>query len=201
MATKDFEITQGKTFAHTLRWETGPIKYRPITAIDNTAPVRIHVPAHGAPSGHRATVVSAKGMVQINAEGDPPKVKDYHVVTVIDADTVEFNDVNAADFKAHVPNTGYLRYNTLVDLSGYTARMAIKTKVGGAELAFLSSDPLVGGITLDNDARTIVITMDAADTALLDWARGVYELELVSSTGVVRALLSGNIKVNKEITT
>lgn len=201
MAIRDFEITQGKTFTHTLRWETGPIVYRPITAIDNTAPVRIHAPAHELTDGWRATVVSAKGMSQINAEADPPKVKDYHPVTVIDADTVEFNDVNAADFKVHTAGTGYLRYNTPVDLAGYSARLAIKTKVGGTELAYLSSDPLIGGITLDAAAKTIAITISAADTELYDWTRGVYELELVSLSGVVKTLLSGAVKVGKEVTT
>jgi hypothetical protein len=197
-STKDFVIQQGKTFPQVLRWECLPIIYKPITAISKTAPVRITAVGHGIPAGWRAVVVSAKGMTQINAENTPPKDGDYHQATVIDVDNVEFNDVNAADFKTYLSG-GYLQYNTPVDLAGFTARMSIKDKIGGTELVRL--DTTNGGIAIDNVLKTITITMSATATAALTWKKAVYDLELVSASGVVTELLKGTVTVAKEVTT
>ena len=199
-ARKDLVILQGKTFSLVLRWEAPPIVYKPITAITQSAPVRIEAEGHGLPDGWRAAAVSVKGMTEINSEvSDSGSVLDYHPATVIDADNVEFNDINAAGFKAYVSG-GYLQYNTPVDLTGMTARMDIKDKVGGAVLLELASG---SGIAIDNTSKTITLTISAADTALLDWRAGVYELELASGDAepVVTTLLTGKITVTREITT
>lgn len=204
-ATKDFVIEQGKTFSQVIRWEAPPVAYKLITAITQTAPARITAAAHGIPSGWRVAVVSVKGMTQINAEASPPKDKDYHVATIIDVNTVELNDVNAADFKPYVSG-GYLQYNTPVDLAGFTARIKIKDKVGGTVLASTEAGDTPLNIitaTVSNTDKTITLTISATLTAALSWVKGVYDLELVSpdATPVVTALLTGKITVSKEVTT
>lgn len=203
-ATKNLDITQGKTFTLVLRWETEPVAYKAITAIQQTAPVRMAVAGHGAPDGWRGAVTSVKGMTEINA-ADQAKLRDsdYHAITVIDANTVEFNDVNAAGFKPYASG-GYLQYNTPVDLTDFVARMEIKDKVGGTLLA--SADvvdaPLnILDIAIDNTKKTITLTINATDTAALTWKRGVYDLEMQSATGVVTALITGTVSVTKEVTT
>ena len=202
---KDLAIQQGKTFALVLRWETEPVIYKPITAISQTAPVRLTVPGQGAPDGWRTAVVSVKGMTEINAKNDPPRGDDYHPVTVLDADTVEINEINASDFHAYVSG-GYLRYNTPVDLTGYTGRMKIKDKVGGTVLLSTEAidSPLdVIDIALDTTAKTITLTIAASATDDITWNRGVYDLEMVSSDAepVVTAILTGKVSVTREVTT
>jgi hypothetical protein len=201
-AAKDFVIEQGKTFSQVLRWEAPPIIYKPITAITKTAPVRITSANHGIPNGWRVAVVSVKGMTEINAGNNPPKDKDYNTATVVDVNTVELNTVNSADFKPYISG-GYLQFNTPVDLTGYTARMSIKDKVGGTLLFQLLSSPGLtdGAITLNTTDYSISLTVSATISASLTWKKGVYDLELVSSTGVVTALLSGVVTVSKEVTT
>lgn len=203
-ATKDLVISQGKTFALILRWETEPIIYKPITAIQQAAPARLTVVGHGAPDGWRAAVTNVKGMTEINA-ADPAKVRDseYHPVTVISADIIEFNDINAAGFKAYVSG-GYLQYSTPVDLADFTAQMEIKDKVGGTVLA--SSDPADGllkilDIAIDTLKKTITLTISATATAAITWKKGVYDLEMKSLSGVVTALITGSVSVTKEVTT
>lgn len=196
-AKRDFEIVKGKTFAEPLRWEAEPVNYKAITAITQTAPVQITAPAHGLVSGWRAAVVSVKGMTQLNAESVPPKEKDYQIVTVIDADTIEFNKINAADFKAYVSG-GYLQYNTPVNLAGYTARLVIKDKIGGVVLLTLTTEN--GGISIDNATKVITLNIAASDTATFEWKKGVFELEMVSGV-VVTSLLTGNVKVSPEVAT
>lgn len=195
-------IEQGKTLSQVVRWESQPIVYKPITVITQAAPVRITATAHGLPDGWRVAVVSVKGMTQINAASTPPKDKDYHQATVIDANIVELNDVNAADFKPYVSG-GYLQFNSPVDLTGFTARLTIKDKVGGTELFKLLTTPGLsdGTITLDIVESSITLTVSATLTAALTWKKGVYDLELESATGEVTALLTGTVTVTKEVTT
>lgn len=197
-ASKDFVVLQGKTFTQVIRWETEPIVYKAITAISRTAPARLTVPTHGAVDGWRAAVVSVKGMTEINAVNTPPRGDDYKQVTVLDTDTIEFNEINAADFHAYTSG-GYLQYNTPTDLAGFTARMAIKDKVGGTVLHSLTTEN--SGIALDNINKTITLTIAATETDDFTWTRGVYDLEMVSPLGVVTCLLYGKISVTKEVTT
>lgn len=196
-AQTDLLIRQGKTFSRLLRWEAQPIVYKAITAITQTAPVRITAAAHGIPSGWRAAVTSVKGMCDINAD-EPIRDSAYHKTTVIDVNTIEFNDVNAADFKAYTSG-GYVQYNTPVDLTGVTARLMIKDKVGGTTLVTLTTEN--NGIVIDDTAMTIRLVIAATATALYTWKKGVYDLEMISPDGTVTLLLSGNVAVEKEVTT
>ena len=97
---KDYTIEQGKTFQHVLRWEAPQYVYKPITAINQSAPVHITATAHGVPDGWRVAIVSVKGMTQINAASSPPKMSEYKRATVLDANTNELNRVNSPDFQA-----------------------------------------------------------------------------------------------------
>jgi hypothetical protein len=194
--TNNILIKKGKTFRRVLRWEVAPIVYKPITAIDQVAPVRITATGHGLPDGWRATVESVKGMTEINAKSNPPSQSDFHSVTVIDPNTVEFNDVNAAEFCAY-RSGGYLRYNTPADMAGFTAELVIKAFHGGDTLLELSTSN--GGITIDNTAKTITLVIDAADSTDIEFDSGIYELEMISGSGEVTSLLTGNVTIQQEI--
>lgn len=189
-ATKDLAIRKGATFAQMLRWEAPPIVWRPITAISLTAPVRLTVPAHGCPPNWRVNVSCNKSMREMDG------VKG--VATVIDADTIEINTINASGFKPY-KGDGYLSFNTPVDMTAMTARMSIKDKVGGTELLRLST--LDGTIVLDEATCTIALTLPATVTAALTWKGGVYDLELEAIDGTVTCLLAGKVKVTDEVTT
>jgi hypothetical protein len=194
----DINILQGKTFIQTVRWETTPIVYKAITGITRTAPITITVEGHGAPEGWRAAVTSVQGMEQANAAHVPPWDTDYHQVTVVDADTIQFNDVNAAGYDVYTEG-GYLQYNTPQDLTDYEARMTIKNRVGGTEIAsFTSAD---GDIEVDEANYTITLTISATDTAAYDFRNGVYDLEMVSPSGVVTLLMYGTVVLTNEVTT
>lgn len=207
--TQDLKITQGKTFSLVVRWETEPVIRKPITAISlaSGAP-RLSVVAHGIPSGWRSYVTRVEGMKQINAANNPPRETDFHPATVVDAGTVELNDIDPVDDNGRVwsayTSGGFLCWNTPVDLTGYTSRMKIKDKVGGTVL--VSTDALdtpnnVLSIAIDNATKTITLSIPATATDDFAWKTGVYDLEMVSSSGVVTAILSGKVTVTKEVTT
>jgi hypothetical protein len=148
------------------------------------------VASHGLTTGWRATVVSANGMEEINAVNTPPRESEYHQVTIVDPNTIEFNAVNSADYGTYVDG-GYLQYYTPVDLTGYTAEMDIRDRIGGTVLFTLST-----GV----DQR-IIIDPSAADTDDLTFTRGVYDLEMYAPSGAVTTIFSGKISVIREITT
>ena len=208
-ANKDLVIQQGKTFSLVLRWETERVTSKPITAISLAAGApRLTVPAHGAPNGWRCAVTRVGGMKQINAENYPPSDTDFRPATVIDANTIEFNGVTPCDDSGKewpaYTSGGFIQYNTPVDLTGYTARMEIKDKIGGTVLASADSadTPLdILDIAIDTTGKTITLTISATDTAEIAWKRGVYDLEMVSSSGVVTAILTGSVNVTREVTT
>lgn len=207
---RDLTIQQGKTFNLPVRWENGDLVIsKPITAISlDFGPPRLTVDTTGLPSGWRTTVNRAKGMIQINAINNPPRDSDYRPATVINATTIEFNGVtptddNGREWPAYADG-GFLEYNAPFDLTGYTARMKIKDKVGGAVLAstdVLDAPKNVLTVTIDNATKTITLSIPATATDDFTWKAGVYDLEMVSASGVVTAILSGKVSVTKEVTT
>lgn len=193
---KDLTLRQGASFELPIKWETEPLIYKAISGISQAAPCVIDCVGHGIPNGWRVTIVSVKGMTQINAQNTPPNDADYVVATVVDADTVELNSVNSASYKAYTGG-GYIQYRTPKDLTGFTARMSVMDKIGGTELIRLDTN---GGITIDVATSTVTLRVDADSTALMGWKKGVYDLELVAEDGTVTALLYGSVDVVKEVT-
>ncbi len=86
-----------------------------------------------------------------------------------------------------------------INLSAYTARMHLRES-HDATSPFLTLTTENGGIALGGAAGTITLAISATDSAAIDEMAGVYDLELVSSGGVVSRLLEGNVLVSKEVT-
>jgi hypothetical protein len=191
----DIAIVRGDTFVRTYRWESAEPVYRAITAITQAAPVAVTAPAHGLVAGWRAAVVSVKGMSDINAARTPPVASDFRRVAVTSANEITFPDVDASGFRAYTSG-GYLLYYAPVDLTGYTARMLVKSRMGGEEYFDAAA-----GVVIDPVEQTVRLTISAADTASFTWRIGVYDLELESPTGVVSKLAAGAVTVAPEVTT
>jgi hypothetical protein len=189
---QDLIIEQGKTFQRTVRWETAPRVWKPITGITNAAPATITCPTHGVPDGWRVGVVDVEGMDQINAGNNPPRDGDLREATVASANTLQL-DLSSLRFDTYTSG-GSIVYWTPHTLAGYTARMTIKDRVGGSVLATVAC-------TVDDTLKTIALLIDATASAAFTFKNGVYDLELVSGSGIVTALLAGSVTVTQEVTT
>ena len=196
----DIELRRGATFVLPVRWETTPWLYAAIASISLTAPVAITSAAHTIPDGWNVAVVDAKGLTQLNAKNNPPKDSDMRRATVVSATQIQFNEISAAAFGKHQAGSGYLAWLTPHTLTGYTARMQIKDRIGGTVLASLTSLP-GGGIVLDDAGKVIEITITAEQSEAFAWTSAVYDLELVSAAGKVTPLLEGAASVSGEVTT
>lgn len=188
MSLKEILIQKGKTFNLIARWSTTPIIRKPISAISLlTGAPRLTVTGHGMPDGWDCAITQVAGMKQINAENSPPSEGDYHEGTVIDANTIELNGVDASGFSTYTSG-GFLQFYTPVSLSGQTPRMTIKDKVGGTILASTDiADAPKNIITITPDVanKKLLISIPASATAALTWKKGVTDLEMVSGTGEV----------------
>ena len=87
--------------------------------------------------------------------------------------------------------------NALVNITGYTARLQIRTSPD-APTPFITLTTENGGITLGGALGTISVLITAAQTAAIIEAAGVYDLEMVSGSIVTR-LLQGNVDMNREV--
>jgi hypothetical protein len=88
---------------------------------------------------------------------------------------------------------------TVINLSGYTARMQIR-QTAASSTVLLELTTLNGRIIITAGEGKIRLLVTAADTGAITWQRGKYDLELVSSAGIVTRLLSGDVTVSKEVT-
>lgn len=87
--------------------------------------------------------------------------------------------------------------NNVMNLTGYTARMQIRQRLTGDILIELTTAN--GRISLGGTAGTITLEISAADTSAIT-LDGVYDLELVSGSGIVSRLLQGSVTLSKEVT-
>ena len=188
----NFKIYQGSTFSEVLRWESSLKSYKTITGIAQAAPVVITSAAHGIPPNWRVKVTNVLGMTDINS------TENYQIVTQTTTDTVTINSINSLNYRAYISG-GILEFNQPVDLTGFTARMQIRSDIDStaviAELTTANS-----GIVIDNTQKTITLLISATNTTLFSFTTAVYDLELVSSGDQVTPFCGGIITLVKEVT-
>lgn len=86
-----------------------------------------------------------------------------------------------------------------IDISGYTARMQVR-RTYDAPTPLLSLTTENGCITLGGVAGTVAVEAPADMTDNLPAKTGVYDLELVSPSGVVTRLIRGETTISPEVT-
>lgn len=196
MSSLDITLKQGKTFSRVFRWGADPSVFAVISAISQAGQALVTATGHGLPAEWAVAPVSVLGMIEINCANGGERASDYTRAQTVDVNTVRLPDINSAEFTAYLSG-GYLRYFTPVDLTGFIARMKIKSRPGGTEYVSLVSPT---GIVIDNVAKTITVTITAAATALLTFRNAVYDLEMESPGGVVSEIAAGAVELIEEVT-
>lgn len=85
--------------------------------------------------------------------------------------------------------------NTLIDLTGYSARMKLKNTIDGDIVIDWSNYLTLGGTN-----GTIDLNVPASATIDIGFLDGVYDLEVESSNGAVYKVLRGKVLINPEVT-
>lgn len=162
-AAIDLPIIPGTTYRDTVRLMQPAYTYKPITAIGG-APVRLTVPDHALETVWAVWVRGVVGMPDLNKE---PRRQDPHRATVIDADTLEINDLSATGLS---PTGGELIYLLPVDLTGTAVVMTwtrngavVLTLTLGAGLTELGPGSVERAMTPEQSAL-----LRAGDTYVMD---------------------------------
>lgn len=192
------KLVQGSTFIKKFRWEAEPFIYRPIQVIDNSAPCLVHCLDHGLKDNQLFVIQAAKGLESLNATEPAHLDTDWRRGRFVDKDTIEINRLNASLLKPHTAGTGNIKYRTVVDLTGFTARMSIRDRAGAVVLHDMSTTD--GSIVLDPLTGYIQLVIPESATKTFEWKRGMYDLELVDADGRVFKVISGDVTVDKEYT-
>lgn len=186
----NLKVYQGSTFTEVFRWESYLKEYKTISGITKTAPVIITSTGHAIPVGWRTKVSNVVGMKEINSD-------DYVIVTAADANTVSINEINATGYTAYTSG-GVLEINAPNSLTGYTARMQVRSKVSSTDI-LLECTTENSRIVLDNALKTITLTVPASVTELLTFKTAVYSMELINGTTVI-PFIYGSLTLDTEIT-
>lgn len=174
-------IRKGSAENIPIRLEQSGWSYASISAVAQTAPLRVTAPGHGIPDGWRVAVMNVKAVGDFAAANNPPKDNELHPVTVVDADTIEINAINGAAFRAHTGG-GQLAWHTPVDLNLYVgARMNVRDKVGGALVTNWTTD--TGELELDVANDTLWLRLDDLVTETLTAKNKVFDIELIRTGG------------------
>lgn len=87
----------------------------------------------------------------------------------------------------------------VTDLTGYTARMQIRSDITSDTILF-SLTTENGGITIGDAAGTVDYYISDTDTSAIDWDSAVYDTELIAPSGDVRRYFYGAVVVSPEVT-
>ena len=192
--SQDFEIKQGETLAKPFYWYAGDPVIKAITAITLTFPPVFTAVGHGMPTDEiPVELFTIRGPYALNTrEGETV----YALKT--GADTFSVAQLNASGLSAY-SGGGYVRYVPPQDISGYTARMQLRQPLeSSTKILDLTSG--TGELVLGTTSGKITVTLAASATATLDFQTALYDLELVSTGGIVTRIASGTITLNKEVT-
>lgn len=194
----DITITRGKTFEFAFLYAEDDLLYLPISGMPSKAPCRLTIAGHGIPDGWPVQVQGCKTPVELNTQDG-----ESLIAKVIDANTIEFNAINASAWKA-LSGPGVVVLNKPLDLTGWQCRAQVRDRVGGELLFSWHSDPAEspdGEAEVDVAACAFVLKLSAEQAAALDFKRGLYDAEAVSPTGEVYPLTAiSQVTVEDEVT-
>lgn len=197
----DLSIVQGKTFEFVYRYADAELVYLPIVSMPSVMPVRLRVMEHGVPDGWPIRIEGAKSPFELNSSAED--CDSYYFATYVDPDTIELNSVGASGWKPYGGGASIV-FNKPYDMTGHSARMQIRDRVGGQVLLSLSSDPLAvrdGDIEVSNALSALIVKILPVKTASLVWRSGVYDLELISPAGEVYPIAAiSQVSVLPEVT-
>lgn len=196
--TYELNITKGKTLEQTLLYAEERLTYAPIAAIVNKAPLRVRIPAHGIPDGWPVRIQGVSSPSIMNTpEGETV------LASVFDADTIEFNSIDA-NLWGTIEESGSVVYYTPAVITGWKFRMQIKDAPGGNILMDFSSDiadAADGTITVNAASSSFTLGLTDVQSAAITWNGGVYDIEAIRPDGKVVPIIGTSVAIaSQEVT-
>ncbi|MBK8643822.1 MAG: hypothetical protein IPN15_16955, partial [Saprospiraceae bacterium] len=179
-------IRRGTTLQWVIRVEQPVAVYVPISAIDNTAPARIHATAHGLYDGQRFCDRGRKSVDFAQCKILPAEgIRLLQVCLCHFDDTIDINEINAINLPAYTSG-GAIRYNTPFNLTGYGIFMQARPSERSDTVLFEARQQLDGGIVIAVDGLSALVTVAADTMSLLSLrAQAFLMLRFVNPGGAV----------------
>lgn len=187
-ARLDLRVIQGATLRKLLLLMQPSYVYRPITAIQKTAPLRITVPDHGMPTGWPCWFEGVTGWGALNRD---KQREPFRLAAVVDPDTIEINALNG---RTQGASGGDLVYQPPVDLTGCTGELRILFAQGVS----LTLSTANGGLVIEGPGRLLLV-IKAAQVAGLTSKTGTYDLTLTMSNGDPLRWAEGVVSLSLEL--
>jgi hypothetical protein len=86
-----------------------------------------------------------------------------------------------------------------IPLTNYTARMQARETIS-SPVAVIDATTSNGQLSVNGAGGIVSLALSATVTAALDFRTAAYDLEIVSSAGVVTRLVQGTITLSREVT-
>lgn len=181
--TVELVIPKGKTFEFALRYASGRMVSKEITALPSLVPVRLTVPDHGIPDGWPFKVDCVVRPYELNGS---------YVATVVDPDTIEINDLVGQCWRHKWSGGGVIQYPAPADIDGWAARAMFRRHLKDEEpLLTFTTEPGADGLFLvDAATSTFTLSLSAAVSEGLPITTGVWDAEAVDPEGNVYPLVS-----------
>ena len=182
-------IEVGITYVQVYRYGGSPLVYKPISAVTTYLPLTVTATGHGVTAGWP---IAFNGLGEgVDASNWPPSNKDFFYATVIDANTISVNDLDATALTAYVSG-GLLAYYTPTSLAGGTAVFTLSSVDNcGNETVVLTTNAV-----LDDTGKTITLTLTAAQTAAFTPGAYVYSLIMTDAGSNVIVIDEGQAQVS-----
>lgn len=87
-----------------------------------------------------------------------------------------------------------------INLTGATVRMHVRVTMSDTTPIIELDEDNGRALVTDAVNGEVTLLISATDTAALDFASGVYDLEIEYSDGTVDRVLAGTVKLSKEVT-
>lgn len=147
-----WKVVPGTSVSFVYRWGAQPLIYQDVS-ISRLTPLRLTDTGHNIPDGWSVAIAEFDGISCLQAESWPPTGCDFRSIRVVDANTIEFNSIDAARLSgAATGDAGVIALETPVDLTNWTGTITIDGV----------TDPI--DLTVDNSAKTITASLDPATT-------------------------------------
>jgi len=185
-------LEQGANFDHTLQWFGGGKFIAPIEDITLGYPTIISVTDHllNAVSPTPVIISGTDGLPHLNSSDTS-----IAIATKIDADTFSVALSTVGD--TWEEGTGEITYWKPTDLTSYTAVMNIR-KNWYATTVLKTLSTALGTLVLGPLDGSCQMLISAADTALLTFVGGVYDIDFTIG-GIVTRVFRGPIKLHRDI--
>lgn len=193
---QDIALQQGATYQSSLQWCSPDAMFRGITNVAIGLPTVVTAPNHGLTNPTPVWITNVRGPDKLNTKDY--KDSEPRFASVMDPNTlaIDFDSGNQPAYQSGGVLTSY----PPLDLTGYTARMQLRSNAG-SDVVLLELNTTNGGIAINPSTGTISLLITAAQTQAMDFSNAVYDLQLTAADGVtVTRLVEGSISVEPGVT-